>query len=124
MKMCEVLQPQMKDPKRLFGTLERELIYYRDKKKCGFCDGDVLWREAEFHHIAQHYQGGLTNLDNGVLMHSHCHPKGAAADEFERKWLEKLKEQKAHKSEADTILAELMALDNEEGDDNGNADKV
>jgi len=117
LKMSEMLQLQMKDSQRLFGPIERELIYYRDKKKCGFCGGDVVWEEAEFHHITQHYQGGQTIIDNGVLVHSRCHPKGTAADEFERKWLEKRK-QNAGKSEADLLLDELNNEFGEEDDEN------
>lgn len=117
LKMSEMLQLQMKDPQRLFGPIERELIYYRDKKHCGVCGADVVWDEAEFHHIAQHYQGGQTTIDNGVLVHSRCHPKGAAADDFERKWLEKRKKN-AGKSEADLLLEELNAEFGEDDDEN------
>jgi hypothetical protein len=86
-KMYELLQPQLKDPLRLFGAVERELIYYRDRKLCGACDGEVIWDEAEFHHVQQHSLGGKTTLDNGALVHSHCHPKGdSATKEFERKF--------------------------------------
>lgn len=114
LKMRETMQPQMKDPKRLFGILERELIYYRDKKICGCCDGEVPWHEAEIHHIEQHHQGGPTTLENGVLMHSHCHPKGAAADDFARKWREKQEQQRAKDRETDALLADLMSENNEE----------
>jgi hypothetical protein len=86
-KMYELLQPQMKDPQRLFGALERELIYYRDRKRCGDCDGEVVWDDAEFHHVQQHSLGGKTTLENGALVHSQCHPKGAAATQkFEKKF--------------------------------------
>ncbi len=117
LKMSEMLQLQMKDAQRLFGPIERELIYYRDKKRCGVCGEEVVWAEAEFHHIAQHYQGGQTTIDNGVLVHSRCHPKGAAADDFERKWLEKRKKN-AGKSEADLLLEELNAEFGEDDDEN------
>lgn len=86
-KMRDSLKPQPKDPKRLFGPVERELIYYRDKKQCAECAGEVVWAEAEIHHVTQHSQGGRTLLDNGALVHSSCHPKGAAAEEhFAKKW--------------------------------------
>jgi hypothetical protein len=88
-KMYEILKPQLKDPQRLFGTLERELIYYRDKKLCAVCEGEVVWSEAEIHHIEEHAKGGHTILDNGVLVHRHCHPKGAAATEFAKRWRER-----------------------------------
>jgi hypothetical protein len=86
-KMYEALQPQIKDPQRAFGTLEREIIYYRDKKRCAVCDAEVIWAEAEIHHVQQHSQGGRTSLNNGALVHRHCHPKGAAAETaFAEKW--------------------------------------
>ena len=67
------------DPQRTFGPLERELIYWRDGKACRVCGAEVLWSEAEIHHVLEHSQGGKTELANGVLVHSHCHPKGNAA---------------------------------------------
>jgi hypothetical protein len=90
-KMRELLQPQPKDPQRTFGLLERELIYYRDKKQCGVCGDQVLWSEAEIHHVDQHSLGGTTTLDNGALVHAQCHPKGANAVEiFAKKWKDRL----------------------------------
>jgi len=51
-KMSEQLNLQLKDPNRDFGQLERELIYYRDKKRCQAprCQAEVVWSEAEVHH--------------------------------------------------------------------------
>src|SRR6266851_1421946 len=90
-KMYELLEPQMKDPLRLFGTLERELIYYRDQKRCAVCRADVIWPEAEFHHIEQHSKGGKTLLENGALVHKHCHPKGEVATQaFATQWRQRL----------------------------------
>ncbi len=68
-----------KDPKRVYGHLEREIIYWRDEKKCRVCGAEVLWSEAEIHHIAPHTGGGRTEYENGVLVHQHCHPKSASA---------------------------------------------
>ncbi len=73
-----------KDPKRSYGTLEREFVYWRDEKACQVCKAEVAWDEAEIHHVEEHHQGGRTTLDNGVLVHKHCHPKGAAAEEFRK----------------------------------------
>jgi len=90
-KMRELLQPKLKDQQRTFGSLERELIYYRDRKQCAVCDSDVIWQEAEIHHVEQHRKGGKTTLPNGALVHRHCHPKGAAAEsQFAAKWEQKL----------------------------------
>ena len=81
--MYAILQPQLKDPTRLFGALEKELIYHRDGKLCQApgCGGPVTWAEAEYHHIEEHAKGGRTILENGALVHSHCHPRGQAAVE-------------------------------------------
>ncbi len=73
------------DSKRAFSPLEREIIYWRDEKTCNVCKAEVLWNEVEIHHIVQHNEGGKTELENGVLMHRKCHPRGqAAAMEFAR----------------------------------------
>lgn len=88
LKMREQLNPQLKDPQRLYGALERELIYYRDKKLCALGDGEVAWRESEIHHIEEHSKGGMTTLENGVLVHKDCHPKGSKAVEFAKRWEE------------------------------------
>ena len=83
-RMAECLDVflKCKDPKRAFGPLERELIYWRDDKTCAVCGTEVLWSEAEIHHVEEHSQGGRTALENGSLVHQHCHPKGAAATAF------------------------------------------
>ena len=67
------------DSKRAFGPLEREIIYWRDEKRCQVCSAEVYWSDAEIHHVAQHSEGGKTELTNGVLVHKHCHPKSSAA---------------------------------------------
>ena len=68
-----------KDPKRIFGPLEREIIFWRDDRTCKVCNAEVLWSEAEIHHVKPHSEGGQTKLENGVLVHAHCHPKGETA---------------------------------------------
>ena len=116
LKMSEVIKPQLKDPKRLFGALERELIYYRDRKHCGVCGGDVVWPEVDIHHVEGHAAGGPTTLENGVLVHAHCHPKGSAAVEFAKHWRDRrltgeLQHEPAHEDN----------LDDEDDDDEENA---
>lgn len=82
-KMLALLGPlQKKDPKRLYGELERELIYYRDRKRCAVCNAEVVWSESEIHHVEGHAAGGPTTVKNGVLVHGACHPKGSAAVAF------------------------------------------
>jgi hypothetical protein len=76
-KMYKLMKSQLKDPERIFGSIEREIIYYRDRKKCQRqgCNGDVVWADGEIHHVEQHSNGGKTNLANGALVHKGCHPK-------------------------------------------------
>lgn len=77
-KMFDFLSPlTLLDPNRLFGQLEREIIYYRDGKRCMLCDGDIPWAELEIHHLDAHSQGGPTTLENGRAVHRRCHPRGA-----------------------------------------------
>ncbi|MGB2998736.1 MAG: DUF262 domain-containing protein [Phycisphaerae bacterium] len=78
-KMLEWLSPQPKDPTRTFGPLEREIVYYRDGRRCHFCGKEVAWKEAEIHHVNPHAEGGPTGLANGVLVHKQCHPRGRGA---------------------------------------------
>jgi hypothetical protein len=79
-KMLEYLQPlKNKDPKRTYGALEREIIYFDRDKKCAVCDVTVPWKEVEIHHVEQHAKGGLTEIENGALVHRACHPKSEDA---------------------------------------------
>ncbi len=95
-KMYAWIKPVLKDPTRIFGPIERELIYYRDNKVCQVCalsgtGHEVPWSEHEIHHVAEHTHGGRTTLENGALVHKHCHPKGdAATAAFAEKWQKKL----------------------------------
>ena len=66
----------LKDHRRTFGPLEREIIYWRDKRQCHVCKAEVLWDELEIHHVIRHSAGGATELSNGVAVHRQCHPRG------------------------------------------------
>ena len=62
-QMLDYLGPlKPKDPQRLFGPLEREIIYFRNKKICAVCESKVIWSEAEIHHVEEHHKGGQTEL--------------------------------------------------------------
>jgi hypothetical protein len=50
-KMYSIIKPKMKDATRIFGPVEREIIYFRDKKQCQECDVEVLWDDSEIHHV-------------------------------------------------------------------------
>lgn len=113
-KMVEQLQPVPKDPQRAFGRIERELIYYRDKKRCGVCDSEALWEDSEIHHVEQHAHGGRTSLYNGALVHKHCHPKSAAAVEtFAKKWRVL---QESRQLDAVAVVAERDDEDDDDAD--------
>lgn len=93
-KMLSYVKPQLKDPTRAFGELERELIYFRDERKCQLkgCGAEVNWSDAEVHHVDEHSKGGATALENGALVHKWCHPKSAkAVAEFSAHWKKKTK---------------------------------
>lgn len=81
-KMHEHMKPKTLDTTRVFGDLERQIVYYRDNKLCQVCKSPVNWSDLEIHHVIQHQHGGETNLKNGVSVHKTCHPKGHAADVF------------------------------------------
>lgn len=98
-KMYELLKPQLKDPTRIFGPLEREIIYYLDKKMCQVCDTEVAWTDHEIHHVDNHAKGGPTVIDNGALVHKSCHPKGTKANAtFAASWARKLKTRTASRA--------------------------
>jgi hypothetical protein len=116
-KMREVLDPQLKDPQRLYGALEREIIYYRDKKRCAVCGLEVAWPELEIHHIEEHGKGGKTTLENGVLVHKKdCHPKGAKAVEFAKRRAE-AKAQGQSSNVSSLTGADFVEEDDEDNDE-------
>ena len=76
-KMFEALQPLApKDPVRLFGPIERMLIYYDQNKSCLACGGQMDWDDVEIHLVQEHHRGGRTSLQNGAGVHKQCQPKG------------------------------------------------
>ena len=99
----------------MFGSLERELIYYRDRKRCAVCRAEVVWVEADIHHVEEHVKGGPTALENGALVHRHCHPKGSAAAEFVKTWRKHLKGENGKNAPG----SEKAALADDEDDEDG-----
>jgi hypothetical protein len=120
-KMREVLKPQLKDPQRLYGALEREIIYYRDKKCCAVCGLEVSWPEVEIHHVEEHGKGGKTTLENGVLVHKKdCHPKGAKAVEFARRWAETNAQGQSSNA---APMTDDISIDDDDDDDENDASR-
>lgn len=88
-KMFDYIKPNLKDSIRSYGNLEREIIYYRDEKKCAVCTSVINWIELEIHHVIEHQHGGKTSLDNAVSVHKACHPKGQDALDFAKQYSRK-----------------------------------
>ena len=85
-KMLESLQPIKKDNNRIYGLLEREILYFQYRKQCVICDEEIQWEDLQIHHLEEHQHGGQTTLENGVPVHKRCHPKGQAAINFYKEW--------------------------------------
>jgi hypothetical protein len=81
-KMFEMLKPILKDKTRIYGELEREILYYRYDKKCKICGSEIPWKDLEIHHVDQYQYGGQTVLENGVPVHKKCHPKSRTANDL------------------------------------------
>jgi hypothetical protein len=112
-KMQALIEPKLKDPTRIFGEVERELIYYRDRKRCQLpgCGAEVVWSDAQIHHVDMHSVGGSTTLDNGALVHTGCHPKGTkAVADFAESWRAKLEK----RADVPTVSS-VVPLDSGEG---------
>jgi len=67
-----------RDPNRCFDTLEKEVIWNRDRGLCQNPDCElpgrrVSFREARIHHVHEHTAGGPTTLQNGILVCDKCH---------------------------------------------------
>lgn len=107
-QMLSSLKPDLLDPTRIFGEVEREILYYQQRKKCAQCGGDVKWSDMEIHHVQEHFAGGSTTLDNGAIVHRACHPKGSEASlAFAKKWAAR---EKRRPTDADLLLDELGAM--------------
>ena len=68
-----------RDPKRIYGELEREILFFVQNKRCAQCGAAIKWGDAEVHHVIEHSKGGGTTVENGALVHPECHPTGAEA---------------------------------------------
>jgi hypothetical protein len=59
-----------KDPKRSFEVGQKLAIYYnKNDRICQYCLNPVAdWKDADFHHVIFHSNGGSTTVENGQLM--------------------------------------------------------
>lgn len=67
----------LKDSKRVFDPLERNILYNKQSKKCAVCNGVVKWEDIEIHHVTPHSEGGTTSVINAAMVHKDCHPRSA-----------------------------------------------
>ena len=77
-KMLERMDPKVRDGRRVLGPLEREIVYWTDRRHCRVCREEVVWNEAEFHHVEPYTDGGPTTITNAALVHRACHPRSEA----------------------------------------------
>jgi hypothetical protein len=67
-----------RDPNRCFDTLEKEVIWNRDRglcqnPDCKLPEHRVPFKNATIHHVHEHTAGGPTTLQNGILVCQDCH---------------------------------------------------
>lgn len=74
-EIVQMVQPRPRDPLRIFGQIEREIIWYRQSGRCAHpdCLLPTPLSEMHAHHIHEHTAGGTTTLENGVLVCRTCH---------------------------------------------------
>lgn len=60
---------------REFNDVQRTALYNRQKHICPDCGKTFLKSDMEAHHIVSWYNGGLTEMDNGVMLCKDCHNK-------------------------------------------------
>ena len=79
------LTVRLKDPKRLFDALEREVVWWRDRRTCmnPKCRRPVSFQDATVHHVIEHMAGGMTKLTNAVLVCKDCASKRKELQEAE-----------------------------------------
>ena len=58
---------------RQFDETKRTALYNRQKGICPDCNEHFLKSEMQAHHIVPWYNGGLTDMSNGVMLCKECH---------------------------------------------------
>ena len=58
---------------RQFSEAQRSTLYNRQKGICPDCGNHFLKAEMDAHHEIPWYNGGITDLSNGVMLCKHCH---------------------------------------------------
>jgi hypothetical protein len=63
---------------RKFNEAQKTTLYNRQKGICPICGQHKLKADMEAHHKVPWYNGGITELENGVMICKECHKKGHA----------------------------------------------
>lgn len=111
-EILAIVQPKPRDPKRLFGRVEREAIWYRDGGKCQHpdCGAVIPFAAAQIHHVREHTTGGRTVMDNGILVCATCHADRAGMQAKEAFFVEQIaKRNGAIDDEAEAVNGEDQA---------------
>ena len=115
-EMFRGLNPVLLDKTRIFGEIEREIVYYREAKRCAVCGELIQWPDLEIHHVEEHQTGGQTVVDNAAPVHKDCHPRGQNALNFKEEWFTRLK-QRAKQTGSPPALSEEDLDSPDEADD-------
>ncbi len=65
----------MKDPKRAFDEIQKQVIYRRDKGICQICGKQCEWNAWEADHIKPWDKGGQTEIENGQVLCPICNSR-------------------------------------------------
>ena len=67
---------KLKDPNRQISINDKKDAYARSNGKCENCNKNIKnYKEAEYHHIIRHTDGGKTELGNIKVLCKNCHKK-------------------------------------------------
>lgn len=91
-EILRIVQPVPLDSQRIFGPIEREIIWYRQSGRCAHprCRAATPLADMHAHHVREHSQGGTTSLDNGVLVCRTCHQNRAEMQTLEQTFLSQI----------------------------------
>ena len=76
-KICEycITRDEQLLKHRQFSDAQRTAMYNRQKGICPDCGKHFLKNQMQAHHIVAWYNGGITDLSNGVMLDSEWHIK-------------------------------------------------
>lgn len=84
-KICEycITRDEKLLKHREFNEAQKTSLYNKQKGICPICGKHFLKEEMEAHHKIPWYKGGLTDVDNGVMICKNCHTNGHAEFAYE-----------------------------------------